>query len=420
MVRGALTFEPSLNLRLTAEGNAFATGVQHPILTPDGRRSQVTVSGDYRPNPTTGSTSLDASFDRITSVTGQSLSARVGLSMMVNEIRLLPSVRAQEDMPLRGPSSARGYLGLNAVVLPRPELGRLLGAVSARGTVESETSLRFSSASMFLSRPAGAGVRVEAGVAWNRGLGASWSLVISTSLRSLRSYSTVNSSGGHTTTSNYLQGSVLYNPVSRRIALTPGPSMQRAGVAGRVFLDANLNGRFDTGESLLPGVRVRVGMLNALSDSAGRYRVWDLTPYEPVLMTVDSTSLPSPLWVPTFASASLELGPNEFRTIDIPVAPGGVIEGSILRETPSGRSPLAGVTVVLTSLRSGARRTLVTFSDGGFYAIGIKPGQYRIEVPGPLLQRLGATSDPVTFNMEADPDGATVSNLDLVLRPADR
>ena len=40
------------------------------------------------------------------------------------------------------------------------------------------------------------------------------------------------------------------------------------------------------GERLLPGVRLRAGYVTATSDSSGRYRVWDLPSYEPVMVAI--------------------------------------------------------------------------------------------------------------------------------------
>ena len=43
-----------------------------------------------------------------------------------------------------------------------------------------------------------------------------------------------------------------------------------------------------------------------------------------------------------------------------------------------------GVTVMITE-KTGARRTTVTFRDGGFYLMGIKPGEYEIAVSEAVL-----------------------------------
>ena len=74
-----------------------------------------------------------------------------------------------------------------------------------------------------------------------------------------------------------------------------------------------------------------------------------------------------------------------------------------------------GVTVMITE-KTGARRTTVTFRDGGFYLMGIKPGEYEIAVSEAVLGRLGVKAAPLTFTMVSSRDGASVEDLNLVLR----
>src|SRR5207244_183795 len=180
--------------------------------------------------------------------------------------------------------------------------------------------------------------------------GATFRLSLSSYLPAVRTVALVSAPtvGGAPTASQFVQGSVLWNRSDGRLTYAPGPSLERAGLTGRVFLDENGNGRWDAGEPVVPGVRVLVGTSSASSDSSGWFRVWDLVPFEPVLVTVDSLSIDSPLLVPAFGSASIEPGPNRFRTLDIPLVRAGVVEGRVRRVTPQGPEAVAGVTLVLT------------------------------------------------------------------------
>jgi hypothetical protein len=138
-------------------------------------------------------------------------------------------------------------------------------------------------------------------------------------------------------------------------------------------------------------------------------------PFEPVFVTLDSLSLESPLLVPAFASASIVPGPNRFRTLDIPVVQAGVIEGRVTRE--GGAGGVGGVTLILTDRRTGVRRTLVTFSDGAFYLLGVKPGDYVLSVDERVLDALGVDAKPLLFTLAPTPDGVGRSDLELRLKP---
>jgi len=78
---------------------------------------------------------------------------------------------------------------------------------------------------------------------------------------------------------------------------------------------------------------------------------------------------------------------------------------------------MGGVPLVLTDLKTGRAKSLTTFSDGAFYAIGIKPGDYELTVSPQVLTRLSMAAQPIRLNMPAVTDGASVTGLDIQLTP---
>jgi hypothetical protein len=130
---------------------------------------------------------------------------------------------------------------------------------------------------------------------------------------------------------------------------------------------------------------------------------------------VDPSTLVSPLWRPAYNSVSLETGPNRFRSLDIPIVPTGVIEGRVVRRTVDSTVASPGVRLLLRRRGSSQTEQLVTFSDGGFYLIGVKPGAYELSVDPRVLARLDLTAEPLGFTVPTSPDGATVDGLELRL-----
>jgi hypothetical protein len=240
---------------------------------------------------------------------------------------------------------------------------------------------------------------------------------LSTQLPTVRATTSLSAtSRGDPVVSQFVQGSVLYDPARRQVSFASGPSLERAGISGRVFLDGNGDGRWQPGEQAVAGVRVRAGFVTTLSDSSGRYRIWDLPAFEPVLVAVDTATLASPLWIPAYGSMSVETGPNRFRSVDIPIVPGGVIEGRVVRQTLDSTVAIPGARLLLRRHGSSQTARLVTFSDGGFYLIGVKPGEYELSVEPSVLSRLGLSAWPIAFSVPSDPDGATVDGLELRLQ----
>jgi hypothetical protein len=417
VVRGAARFEPSQNFRVSTEFNRFATGPVQPILTPPTRLTQWTTSLMSRPFSRRADLNAEASLDRITAANGNTTSGRLGMSLYTSRFRLAPALRFSRFTDLAGNGSTESFVSLNVFSFPFPELGPMMGRVTGRAAWEMDTHGGTTTLAAYLSRQLVSSINLEAGAGWNRGIGTTISLFLSTQLPSVRSTTSISAPlHGPVVASQFVQGSLLYDPAQRGLSFAGGPSLERAGVSGRVFLDENGNGKREWNEQLLPGVRVRAGFTSAVSDSSGRYRIWDLPPFEPVLVTIDSASLASPLWIPAYGSMSLETGPNRFRGLDIPVVPGGVIEGRLLRDAPGGQVPVAGVQLQLKRLGSQEQRQLITFSDGDFYLIGVKPGEYELSVDHNTLARLGLTGDPLSFTMPASADGATVDGMELHLK----
>jgi hypothetical protein len=415
LARGTVLFEPSLDLQLSAQATLFDTHTAAPIVTVPGQRSAWSLAAFVRPLHRDGLFYFESNLDQINGVTGATTRGRLSASVQLGQTRLMPYVRAErQSVGARGSAAAQSFSGVSAYVLPAPSRGPVLGSTFFRATLESRMSggsAALNQAAVFASRPLWNGVSLETGVAWQRGTrGPVVQITLNTYLSAIRSYTSMSAGPGTpASVSQLVQGSLLWDRTAGGFTAAPGPSIARAGVAGRVFQDVNQNGRCDPGEPLLPGVRVIVGTRPVVSDSNGEFRVWDLLPFEPVSVLVDSMSIDSPLLVPAFGMATLVPNPNRFRPLDVPIVAAGVIEGRIWRATGGTREPTGAIPLVLTDHRSGTRRYFASFSDGTFYLMGVKAGDYELAAEdGPLV-------GSVRFTLAPEAAAAGRSGLELVL-----
>jgi LysM domain-containing protein len=414
--RGLVRYEPSTRLRVATEYTHFAMADSIPILTPKGWRARWLVSALVRPKGLMSSAYLEGDAAQIETVTGTTSRARLLTSAAWRDVRVSPYVRLERDAPTNAAALSRSFMGVNTSILPRAQWGNLLGRAWVRTTLEVERAAGLSEASVAVARQFVRGVRVEAGARWTR-TSAVATLLTSVDLATVRSYTTVLvPKAGTTTAGEFLQGSVVVNTATREIALAPGPSLQRSGVAGRVFLDENTNGLFDVGEPAVPGVTVRVGTTAATSDSTGWFEVWNVAPYEPAMVTLDSLSLPSPLWIPGFTTMTVVPGPNRFVLVDVPIEPGGTVEGRVLLQTSVGGEGVGNARLTLVDRRTGTRRVVTTFLDGAFLAVGVRPGSYEVTVDEQLLAQLQAIAEPTHFALRAAKDGTAITGVDVLLR----
>ncbi len=407
LVRGALRYEPSVDLRLEGEYVHFARDSASVLAVP-GRRAQWTVTGFFRPKTSHGFFFFDGRFERISTDAGALTRTRLGASIQTDEMRFLPYVRTDHGQSTAGASGVtnREYLGLATFVMPQARWGRFLSQTLLRTNTEIERQAGLVSWSAFAAHPLAHGVRIEVGANWLRGdAGLTYTVTVTSYFSAMRAVTSMLASPGQpVSATQFLQGSVLWDP--------PGPSLERSGLSGRVFMDVNANGIRDAGEPAIPNARVLVGSMSARTDSSGAYRVWDLVPFEPVIVSLDSVSLDSPLLVPLFARTSIVPGPNRFRSLDIPVVEAGVIEGRVVRNGAG----VGGVTLILTDQRSGSRRTLVTFNDGAFYLMGVKPGDYELTVEEQVLDALAVDAEPVRFSLTPTANGIGRSDLEVRLK----
>jgi hypothetical protein len=256
-------------------------------------------------------------------------------------------------------------------------------------------------------------IRVEIGAGWNRQEGAALEINITSAFDALRAMS--RNAYRQDTGVDGLQmfeGSVLWDTRSQSVSFSDGRSLGRAGLVGFVFLDANADGRRDPDEAPANDIRVRIGAQTALTDSSGAFAAWDLLPYEPQTVSVDSMSLDNPLWVPATPATRVAVGPNAFERLDIPLVMAGEVSGQVV--FGPGESPAASMPLIFENEETGATIRTAAFSDGAFYYFGLRPGTYRITVPAEYLERLAMTAEVVTFRM--DPATGSVMIEGLVVR----
>lgn len=420
VLRGAVRVEPSVWYQFAAEASRFDTDVVSPLLTVEDRRTQVTLYSQVWPIPGAlrNWLSFDATADWITTDVDRIFSARVGASLQPGQVRFIPSVRWRQAEPLGGgPATRATTYGMNLITLPFPQFGEFAGRLSTRSGFELQSGATVTTAFGFISARVGAGLRAEVGATWRRQENVGFSALFTADLPGVRSYTTLEAPAtGSVRATEQVQGSVLYDLGTSAVAFSGGPSLQLGGVSGRVFLDLNGNGTFDTGEYVVPGVRVQVGMYSQETDGEGAYRVWLLPAYERMVASVDTTTLPSPFWIPAYSAVSVNTTPNRFATLNFPLVAGGMAEGTVVRLSGGGTVPVSGARVGFRERRTGRTREAVTFLDGSFYLMAIPPGEWEATIDPQLLTRFGQRADPVRFTIKQVLEGQAVTGVNLIIR----
>lgn len=146
-----------------------------------------------------------------------------------------------------------------------------------------------------------------------------------------------------------------------------------------VFRDDNGDGYRQPGEAAIEGVNVEAGFRHTESatNKAGRAVIDGLMPYVPVLVSIDTGSLPDPLLQPKGRGIVVVPRPGVAAKVLLPLAPTGEIEAVLLG--PDGE-PRAGVPIELVD--AGGRVVAVAPSDFDGYLLfdSVPYGDYHLRV----------------------------------------
>ena len=403
LVRGRVDLDPSADLHLGAGYTRYDTTVVEPLIGSRLVAHQVDGSAFWRPGALGGELFFQGGFSLREGASRTNQSAFASATTRFIGARWFLQGRYLRDVS-SGSSLVVGAMdfGGDGVVSRGPLRNTFLRAsagMECSGNTLDGCSNKLARWSLGLGRQMVRVLRLDAGVRKDRGSGgvtveltltAALAWMRATSRNSMTGVGATDSTASEFGGSQLLEGTVLWNRRQGRVDFSSGRNLGRAGVVGVVFLDSNNDGIQQSGEPGLEDVAVRIGTNATVTDSLGRFRSWDLVPFVPTLVELDTLTLANPLWYPAAVAQRLPPSPNAFRFVPVPVREGGEVNGRVEFD---GR-PLAGARVTLKDLR-GRTFVATTFTDGAFYVMRLPPSTYEVSVEPGLTQQLGAQVEPV-------------------------
>lgn len=193
---------------------------------------------------------------------------------------------------------------------------------------------------------------------------------------------------------------------------------QRGQAAVAVFLDEDGDGRRSPSEQALQGVGVNAGTHGAAdpTDDAGHSFVEGLQPYDPVLVSVDESTLPDPFLVPRGKGMVVTPRPGVPAVVELAVSPTGEVEGVLV--SPEG-APLAGVALELVAENGETAAAALTEYDGFFLFERVVYGRYGLRLSIDSERALELTLPPeLASSIEIGAEVTTERLGTLKLRPA--
>ncbi|WP_309602221.1 hypothetical protein [Sphingomonas sp.] len=178
-------------------------------------------------------------------------------------------------------------------------------------------------------------------------------------------------------------------------------------VQARVFEDLNENGRLDHGEPLARDAIITAGLKLAEqpTDKDGMTRLGGLSPYLPVGIGIDQSSLANPALAPSKPVQVVIPRPGIAAQVDIALVGGGSAEGFAVKEDGSGYE---GLEIQLVGADGEVLGTAISDIDGYFLFERVRYGSYR-------LRLTAATAKAISANPMLDVS-VTITNLKPLAR----
>ncbi len=173
-------------------------------------------------------------------------------------------------------------------------------------------------------------------------------------------------------------------------------SRQRLAESGQaaieVFRDDNGDGYRQAEEGLVEGVSVEAGFRHseAPTNKAGRAIIDGLTPFMPVLVSIDAGALPDPLLQPKGQGIVVVPRPGVMAKLSLALAPTGELEALLLG--PDGE-PREGVVIELSDAAGRMVRQVQSDFDGYVLFDAVPYGEYRLRIGAASAAALGVRAE---------------------------
>lgn len=415
VVRTAASFDPNVDLSIGVDLSRFDTTSRATMVNPGRQRAVDEARVTWRPRPEQRALIVQATARRFAVGNAETRLGQAGLLGARGPWRLGVSAIV-ERAQFSGIDLSRRDRAEFTVDGPLRTRLRPLNSTFVRATIGVTPSGGLAQWSATALRNIGTRHRIEA--SWIRiGAVGFASLVLQTTTPWVQAVSANQFSGGRTSGSQQLAGSLLIDPRGRSVQVgndvANGRSLGFAGVSGVVFLDQNANGERDVGEPGLADVIVEAGTQILTTDGAGRFRAGSLVAFAPATIRVDSLSFADPLWYAPRPEITILPGPNAFEPMLLPVVPGGAASGTVIGAVVRG---------AIIEARDSTGRVVgraPVFEDGGFELRPLPPGPVTLQLAERDRARFQLDAASLRIAIGATLESRSVSGLTLRVAPAD-
>ncbi|MEO8172622.1 MAG: carboxypeptidase-like regulatory domain-containing protein [Sediminibacterium sp.] len=236
----------------------------------------------------------------------------------------------------------------------------------------------------------------------------------------LAGFAVRKSTGGEPTLISSIGGSIVHDSRTGYLEFTNKPGVGRGGLILLAFLDLNNNGKKDIGEPKVKGLQFLItGGTREENKRDTNIIVRNLEAYNNYLITIDRNSFDEISWEIKTGTIRVEIDPNQFRLIEIPVTVSGEVSGTVFLQTGDGKKTLERILVNFYNEEGTRVAQTLSTEDGSYSYLGLKPGTYTVKPDHEQMLTLKIKANPAAWHLEIESNyyGAVQKNIDFLLVP---
>ncbi len=210
------------------------------------------------------------------------------------------------------------------------------------------------------------------------------------------------------------RGSLRYDDNLGRLHTSDRNAVGRGGISIIPFLDVNRNGKKDPNEQLVAGLKLLSNPGVVSNDKNEEIiRIDNLQPYIKTLIKLDATSLDNIAWKIENPFVEIEILPNQYSPVYVPVTVMGEISGMVYLDNNGIERGQGRIKINIFDEDENLVKSVLSEGDGYFNYLGLKPGNYIARIDQQQLKDLNLQSTPqeISFRINFEEYGDIFDDL---------
>jgi hypothetical protein len=219
-----------------------------------------------------------------------------------------------------------------------------------------------------------------------------------------------------------VRGSLMYDSKTNFVGLNNQNNVGKGGLIISPYLDINCNNKRDANEPSATGLKIKInGGSIRRNKQDTTIRVTGLDAYTSYYLELDKNSFDNIAWQIKKSTIRINIDPNHFTFLEVPVAVVGEVTGTVYLSRNKGSNGIGRIIVNIYNSDSTLAARTVTEADGFFSYLGLPPGSYFIKIDEEQLKKLKMQSsiDFLPAAIKKSKEGAAINGLVFILSSTD-